>query len=104
MKCLLKTVFLILGLVVGSILVSCGAGTTESGNPTGNSEDGAGDSADAVDEEQACVDQGGEFVEFSNSCADKCDADAVCTDAITDSCDCGEGLCWNVDTYECEED
>jgi hypothetical protein len=123
MKKILTYWLMIFVLVMASVLTSCGEGVTETGNPTTGNTDGtdSGDSssedgsdsgddgevgANAIDEEQACLDEGGEFVEFSDGCAALCgtDADSICTQAITESCDCGEGFCWNADTFECEED
>lgn len=118
MKKILTYWLIIFVLVMASVLTSCGEGVTETGNPTtGNTDDGStsggddsdtgdGTAADAVDEEQACLDEGGEFVEFSDGCAGFCDtdADSTCTQVITESCDCGEGFCWNANTFQCDED
>jgi hypothetical protein len=43
-----------------------------------------------------CDNAGGQWVEFSNSCADVCGVteNSVCTHASTMSCECGEGACW----------
>ncbi len=50
--------------------------------------------------EGVCESDGGEWKEFSSGCADSCSyARATsllfCTQALTDSCDCGEDKCWN---------
>lgn len=118
MKKIMTYWLMILILVMASVLTSCGEGVTETGNPTTGNTDGSdtGDSddsddadttaADAIDEEQACVDDGGEFIEFSDGCAALCgtDENSICTQAITESCDCGDGFCWNADTFTCDED
>lgn len=127
MKKVMTYWLMILALVMASVLMSCGEGVTETGNPTTGNTDGtdtgdssgeddssagddgdtaSGPDSDTVDEEQACLDEGGEFVEFSDGCADFCDtdADSICTQAITESCDCGDGFCWNADTFTCDED
>ncbi len=47
------------------------------------------------DKAELCTRTGGEWRTFSNACADKCNAGDLCAQVITDSCDCGEGMCWN---------
>jgi hypothetical protein len=37
----------------------------------------------------------GEWREFPNACADKCDAGDICAQVLTMSCDCGPDRCWN---------
>lgn len=55
--------------------------------------------------EDACVDTGGVWKEFSNSCADTCNynrnkENIICALAIVESCDCGPDKCWNGITCE----
>ncbi|MBI4410960.1 MAG: hypothetical protein HY541_00550 [Deltaproteobacteria bacterium] len=81
---------------------ACGEGGTDTGNPTTGGED-----ADTADEEQTCVDAGGEWIEFSDGCVDSCESqrgeDVPCTAALTMGCECGEDRCWNDETLECED-
>lgn len=103
--------FLLMMLVYTAVLPACGEGGTETGNPTGeNSDDGsdeagdAGDDSDETEVEQACLDAGGEIVQFSNGCADSCESqreEVDCTQAFTEGCECGEDMCWT--GSECEE-
>ena len=84
----------------------CGEGGTDTGNPTTGGEDGDdGVEADTEDEEQACADAGGEWVEFSDDCADSCESqreeDVTCTAVETMGCECGDERCWN--GSECED-
>ena len=57
-----------------------------------------------VDEhlESICAQEGGEWREFPNTCVDSCDAArdeyAVCGQALTYGCDCGDGMCWDGQT------
>lgn len=54
-----------------------------------------------------CTNSGGTWRQFSNGCADFCgtktpdgrpNPDIACTQALTDSCDCGAGACWDSTT------
>ena len=51
------------------------------------------------DPQQECERVGGEWRTFSDACADTCShatgQTQVCAQVLTDSCDCGEGRCWN---------
>jgi len=39
---------------------------------------------------------GGEWREFSNSCADQCGTqDQLCAQVVTEGCECGDGQCWD---------
>ncbi len=52
-------------------------------------------------EEQACINGGGVWRKFSNTCADSCSIAGkqpgtfMCGQAIIESCDCGQSNCWN---------
>jgi hypothetical protein len=56
-----------------------------------------------------CVYEGGTWTNFTSGCADTCayvralitDNPLACTQAITDSCDCGPDKCWN--GHQCED-
>ncbi|MCF7861312.1 hypothetical protein K9M79_03615 [Candidatus Woesearchaeota archaeon] len=48
-----------------------------------------------VTEMERCENAEGNWKEFPNSCADRCDAGAVCAQVITESCDCGPDMCWD---------
>ncbi|MFW6282460.1 MAG: hypothetical protein ACOC1P_00200 [Minisyncoccales bacterium] len=52
--------------------------------------------------EDVCEAAGGEWREFSNACADKCNTSDVCAQALTYSCDCGPNMCWNGLTCQSE--
>ena len=56
------------------------------------------------DEKQDCMDAGGEWKTFPNTCVDSCEyrrnEDLMCGMALTDGCDCGEGMCWNGESCE----
>ncbi|MFW5852406.1 MAG: hypothetical protein ACOCUR_00075 [Nanoarchaeota archaeon] len=54
---------------------------------------------DDVSEEEYCAAMEGTWREFPDACADTCEAqraeeDAMCAQVVTESCDCGEGMCW----------
>lgn len=46
-------------------------------------------------EEETCVNAGGDWKLFTNTCVDRCGAGDVCGDAMTMGCDCGPDACWN---------
>ncbi len=48
-------------------------------------------------EQQNCEASGGSWIEFPDSCADRCD-DTTCLDATYYSCDCGDFYCWDGDS------
>ena len=54
-----------------------------------------------VGEAGKCTVGGGEFKEFPNACADNCNAGDICAQVLTESCDCGEGKCWNDEQKKC---
>lgn len=58
----------------------------------------------SVTPRKQCLDQGGEWTQFPNSCVDSCEyrrnPDMVCAQVITMGCNCGEGECWNGVTCE----
>ena len=51
---------------------------------------------------EICGEEGGEWREFPNTCVDSCEAardeHAVCGQALTYGCDCGDGMCWDGQT------
>jgi hypothetical protein len=53
----------------------------------------------SFDDRPVCEETKGVWREFGNGCTDECrpklDPFYVCTDAITNGCDCGKGRCWN---------
>ena len=53
---------------------------------------------DDISEEEYCIAMEGTWREFPNACADTCssqrESDVMCAQVITESCDCGEGMCW----------
>ena len=56
-------------------------------------------------EESTCVLAGGTWNTFSNGCVDSCDLERnpesiLCTQTITDGCDCGPDRCWNGQSCE----
>jgi hypothetical protein len=59
---------------------------------------------DENDEEQDCIKAGGEWKTFPNTCVDSCEYrrndDLMCGMALTEGCDCGEGMCWNGESCE----
>jgi hypothetical protein len=61
-------------------------------------------SEEEMTEEEICVQEGGEWKTFPNTCVDSCEYrrndDIMCGMALTDGCDCGEGMCWNGNTCE----
>ncbi|MFC1711426.1 DUF5050 domain-containing protein [Patescibacteria group bacterium] len=61
-------------------------------------------SASPPDSQAACVNEGGTWSEFSNACADLCEAGDMCAQVITWSCDCGVDKCWDVDTLTCVDE
>ena len=45
---------------------------------------------------EACENQNGEWKLFSNGCVDSCGKKPrICTQALTEGCDCGPTLCWD---------
>ncbi|MDA3840593.1 MAG: hypothetical protein PF572_05910 [Patescibacteria group bacterium] len=56
---------------------------------------------DNPEEYKYCLESGGEWTKFSNSCADFCSLGESCLFNMVYSCDCGEGRCWSVDDLEC---
>jgi hypothetical protein len=50
-------------------------------------------------EQEACEFSGGEWINFSNACANTCDYALgevdYCAEVITESCDCPSSECWN---------
>ena len=55
--------------------------------------------------QEICSYYGGEWKTFSSACADTCDYArsgglSFCAQVLTESCDCGEDMCWNGE--ECE--
>lgn len=62
----------------------------------------------ALDEEDICENQGGEWILFNNGCVDSCQynrnkSDVMCTQALTMGCNCGKDKCWNQEEKVCEE-
>ncbi|MDP3966487.1 MAG: hypothetical protein Q8Q04_03070 [archaeon] len=49
--------------------------------------------------EEVCLSDGGEWKEFSDSCANTCSyergGDRYCAQVLTFSCECGSGNCWD---------
>ena len=76
----------------------------EGGTDTGNPQT---PTADTSNEEQACLDAGGTWVEFSNGCVDSCesqrDSTVSCTQSLTFGCECGDEQCWNSTDKVCED-
>ncbi len=56
----------------------------------------------SFDDRPACEESKGVWREFGNGCIDECrsklDKFSICTQAITNGCDCGKGRCWNGST------
>jgi len=54
------------------------------------------------DQRPACEEVSGVWREFGNSCANKCmsklDRFSICSQVITNACDCGKGRCWDGET------
>ena len=52
---------------------------------------------DGIDEDE-CAEMGAVLTEFPTACADFCYArreiQAICAQVVTESCDCGPGMCW----------
>ncbi len=47
-----------------------------------------------LSEEKLCQQAGGEWKTFNNGCVDSCRRYEMCTQALTDGCDCGPDKCW----------
>ena len=55
--------------------------------------------------QEKCIQQGGEWDQFPNTCTDSCQyrrnpQDTVCGQALTMGCECGEDQCWNGNSCE----
>lgn len=55
---------------------------------------------DEVKQRRVCVAGGGRWIEFANGCVDRCGKSDMCTQALTNGCDCGNTMCW--DGYQCK--
>lgn len=56
-------------------------------------------------EEEMCKVKGGKWREFPNTCVDNCKSarqgkNAICGQAFTPGCDCGDYMCWNGESCE----
>lgn len=48
---------------------------------------------------RVCIAGGGKWIVFANGCVDRCGKSDMCTQALTNGCDCGNTKCW--DGYKC---
>lgn len=48
-----------------------------------------------------CLESGGDWLGFSNSCADFCGDNTSCSFLVIYSCDCPNEGCWNKDESKC---
>ena len=48
-----------------------------------------------------CLESGGSWLRFSNSCADFCGNNTSCSLLIIYSCDCSSGACWDEGEKKC---
>ncbi len=87
-------------LIVASFLFAMGAVLAD--NNTNETNDSVTNMSTDTSIEDICVKKGGTWTTFNNGCADSCayerqdpEDPLMCTQAITDSCDCGQDKCWN---------
>ncbi len=52
-------------------------------------------------EYKACLKDGGEWIRFSNACANFCGKPASCPFTVTYGCDCDDNKCWDTDNKKC---
>ncbi len=66
------------------------------------------DSEPISEQQNTCETAGGTWKTFNNGCVDSCDyarnpSEIICTQAITEGCDCGEDMCWNGESCEANQ-
>lgn len=96
-----KIVFFIVSLL---IILSGTASVTSLNKNNQDNRSVASEPTRVGEEMTACLNAGGQWLEFSNGCADSCayaaDPTSMCTMVITNGCDCGPDKCWDRD-YSC---
>ena len=48
-----------------------------------------------------CLESGGQWLRFSNSCADFCGFNSPCSFVVIYTCDCPDGECWDEVNKKC---
>ena len=49
-----------------------------------------------------CLESGGDWLKFSNSCADFCESNTSCSFLVIYSCDCPNEGCWSKSESKCK--
>ncbi len=82
----------------GGVCQTDGTCAPKNDSPPGDDKDPGGSGMKDAEEAQACAkDSRGTWVEFPDQCADRCNTNGqtACAGVVTESCDCGDGFCWD---------